>query len=319
MVVLNEQEIRDAVVLTSAVVYEMGAAFQSGEASFSCQPRVQQMMLEPLNGLLCVKSFYSADQTYFVVKMAGNYRLDGGGVSQTHGMNALYHSKSGQLHAVLADNGYLTQIRTAAAGGYAVDLLAPENIDVAVIVGTGRQARMQLSALLLVRRPSEIRCFGRSAAGLKGFADWANETHHIDIQCYGDESAALAEADLVITATTSRTPVLHRKVVLGEGKQRDRLIIAMGSDSKEKRELEEALVLESDRWICDDISQSLTLGELKGISEQEIDEVIKPISLEKVGRGAVKGLTICDLTGVAKLDLAISEYCLARVSESALA
>ena len=231
MVVLNEAEIRDAVFLSRAVVYEMGMAFQSGEVGFSCQPPVQQLVLDPLNGLLCVKSFYSIDQAHFVVKMAGNYRPDGGSVSQTHGMNDLDESTSGRLQAVLADNGYLTQIRTAAAGGYAVDLLAPEHINVAVIVGTGRQARMQLTALLLMRSPIEIRCLGRSTESLKDFADWANETHQVDLQCYQDEGAALTEADLVITATTSSTPVLHREALLGEDKHPDRLVNALGSDS----------------------------------------------------------------------------------------
>ncbi|MEZ8145239.1 ethanolamine utilization protein EutC [Enterovibrio norvegicus] len=315
MVVMNEADIRNIVSLNSDVIVEMGAAFQSEGAAFTCQPPVQQMMLAPLNGLLCVKSFYTALKKHFVVKMAGNYRPNGGNVSETHGMNAVYDSASGQLKAVLADNGYLTQIRTAAAGAYAIDLLAPQTLDIAVIVGTGRQARMQLSALMLVRQPKEIRCFGRNTESLKCFVDWALDTHGIKVAYFTDEALAMANADLVITATTSRTPVLHKEAVLGTRQSRDLLIVAMGSDSAEKRELEEALVLESNRWVCDDISQSTVLGELKGISDDMFGEAFTPIELGDVLRGPSPGITICDLTGIAKLDLAISEYCLARMPE----
>lgn len=314
MIVLNEPKIRKLVTLTREVIDVIGETFCSTDSRFSCQPPVQQMMLDPLNGLLCVKSFYSADNHHFVVKMAGNYRLGDKDVSQTQGMNALYDAKSGQLCAVLADNGYLTQIRTAAAGGYAVDQLAPEHINVATIVGTGRQARMQLSALLLVRQPKHIRCLGRNKQSLKSFSDWAEQTHHVKVTCYTEGNSGLTDADLVITTTTSRTPVIHRDAILAAGQHRDRLIVAMGSDSVDKRELEEALIMESDLWVCDDLNQSSTLGELKGLSKETIEQAIKPVTLDKIDKSTLSGLIICDLTGIAKLDLAISEYCLAKVS-----
>ncbi|MFD2176778.1 ethanolamine utilization protein EutC [Veronia pacifica] len=312
MVILNEAEIRNTVSLTGEVIHQVGEAFQSDNSCFHCQPPVQQMELEPLNGLMCVKSFYTSEKSHFVVKMAGNYRRHQGESSEIHGMMAMYDSSSGQLSAILADNGYLTQIRTAAASGYAIDQLAPKQIDIAVIVGSGTQAKMQLTGLLLVRQPREIRCLGRNTERLARYAAWALDTHGVSISCFTEEVHAVTSADLIITATNSDVPVLHKNTVLACRQFSDLLIIAMGADSKGKRELETSLVLSADRWVCDDINQSFTLGELKEITSEDLDEVFVPVELADIAKAPQPGLTICDLTGVAKLDLAIAEYCLSR-------
>jgi ornithine cyclodeaminase len=66
---------------------------------------------------------------------------------------------------VLFDNGYLTDVRTAAAGGVAARWLAPADARTAGIVGAGAQARLQLEALTLVRELDEALVYARDPSG----------------------------------------------------------------------------------------------------------------------------------------------------------
>ena len=73
------------------------------------------------------------------------------GLPSLSGMMTLLSAETGRVEAVLFDNGYLTDVRTALAGAIAADRLARPGTRVAGIIGTGLQARLQLEGLRLVR------------------------------------------------------------------------------------------------------------------------------------------------------------------------
>lgn len=85
-------------------------------------------------------------------------------------MMVLLSSKTGLVQALLLDNGYLTDVRTAAAGAVAAKLLSREDASIATIFGAGVQARLQLQALTLVRPIREVRIWARDQFKVEAIA-----------------------------------------------------------------------------------------------------------------------------------------------------
>ena len=109
----------------------------------------------------------------------------------------------------LLEGATLTALRTGAASGAATDLLARPEARTLAIFGSGVQARTQFEAVCAVRQIEVAWVFSRSRAHAEAFATefgrelWAPPS----ISIAGTPAAAVREADIICTATTSRTPV----------------------------------------------------------------------------------------------------------------
>jgi ornithine cyclodeaminase len=222
----------------------------------------------------------------------------------------LFSAKTGLVEALLLDNGYLTDVRTAAAGAVAAAHLAPENVETAGVLGTGVQARLQIQAAHLVRPFKRVLVWGRDPAKADVCAREIASTLGIIAETATAERA-VRESQLVITTTPSREPVL-RAGWLHPGLH----ITAMGSDQAGKNEIEPQAVARADLYVCDRFSQAEELGELRaaraagvlsGIVPPELGEIIAG---SKTGRKSPDDITICDLTGTGAQDTAIATYAL---------
>ncbi len=100
------------------------------------------------------------------------------------------------------DGRLITEMRTAAVSAVATKLLAAPDAKVLAILGSGVQARSHVDALKLVRRFEEIRVWSRTPAHAEGFAE------EIGGKAMPAE-AAVRDADVVVTVTSSKTPVLN--------------------------------------------------------------------------------------------------------------
>ncbi len=100
------------------------------------------------------------------------------------------------------DGTLITEMRTAAVSAVATKLLAAPDAKVLAVLGSGVQARSHVKALKLVRRFEEIRVWSRTPAHAEGFAE------EIDAKAMPAE-AAVRDADVVVTVTSSKTPVLN--------------------------------------------------------------------------------------------------------------
>jgi alanine dehydrogenase len=107
----------------------------------------------------------------------------------------------------------LTSIRTGAASGAATDVLARPDAESAAVFGAGVQARTQLAAILAVRRIRRVRVHDVHAPSAAAFAEEMSAFHRIDVRIAGSPAEALAEAEIVCTATTSRAPVFEDRDV----------------------------------------------------------------------------------------------------------
>jgi alanine dehydrogenase len=162
----------------------------------------------------------------------------------------LFSAESGEL-AALIEADYLGQVRTGAASGVATKFMAREDARVAAIIGTGLQARTQLEAIAPVRKLQAIRAFGRDAGRREAFAREMTARLGVPVTAVCSAQEAVRGAQIVITSTTSKDPVLE-----GRWLEPGMHINAIGVNQAQKRELDTAAVLRSDFIAADSREQS---------------------------------------------------------------
>mgnify|MGYP005846721773 CR=1 FL=1 len=120
----------------------------------------------------------------------------------------LYDSRSGTLAAIL-EADYLGQLRTGAASGVATKKLARPDAETVGLYGTGKQARTQLEAVCRVRPIRRVHAFSRDEGRRVEFARVMSERCQTEVIPVAAPERAAQDCDIVITATTSREPVLR--------------------------------------------------------------------------------------------------------------
>jgi ornithine cyclodeaminase len=229
----------------------------------------------------------------------------------------LLSARTGLLEAALLDNGYLTDVRTAAAGAVAAKHLSREDSETAAIFGAGVQAGLQLEALLLVRPIRRARIWARDAAKAEATATDLEKRLGIEVRALADPGKAVAGADIVVTTTPATTPILSADWI-SAGQH----VTAMGSDAEHKNEIDPKLVGKADRYVADRLSQTRILGELHhavaaGLADAEADfpELGAVIAGKAAGRNGDSDITFADLTGTGVQDTAIATLARRRAVE----
>jgi ornithine cyclodeaminase len=285
-------------------------AYSSGGAEL---PGVIHLDVPESRGEIHVKAGHLHGAPYYAVKAAsGFYDLEPPAID---GLVIVFDARDGSPAALLLDGGYLTDLRTGAAGGVAARHLAPERVERVAVIGTGAQARQQVDALAEVRPGfAEVRVWGRDPAH-------AQRAAHDIAARHGDGCAvnylpsvreAVEGADVVITCTAAREPLVER-AWLAQGAH----VTAVGSDGRGKQELDPGIVRAADVLVVDSLDQCSRLGEL----QHAPDQAARAVELGVVCAGGAPGrtgeaqLTVCDLTGVGVQDVAAANAVMAGAAD----
>ena len=149
--ILREDDVRASLDMASCIE-ACDTAFASYSRGGASLPGVIHLNVPERQGEIHVKAGHLHGSPYYAVKMASGFpRNVELGLPPSDGMVIVFDSENGQPAAFLLDGGYLTSVRTGAAGGVAAKYLAPEQVWNVAVIGTGDQARYQLDALALVR------------------------------------------------------------------------------------------------------------------------------------------------------------------------
>ncbi|MBO6895438.1 MAG: cyclodeaminase [Roseibium sp.] len=316
---VTETELRKVVSLDLEVIDCIEDGFRSLADGTVVMPPVLSMALPQINAEVDVKTAYVPGLDGFALKVSpGFFNNPALGIPSLNGLMVLLSARTGLVEAVYLDNGYLTDIRTAAAGAVAARHLAPENTKTIGILGTGVQARLQLIAATLVRPVEEALIWGRDAEKADRLASDLRAELGIDVQACPDRSELVGRSQLVITTTPAKEPVLNADW-LHPGLH----ITAMGSDQEDKNELDPRILGKADLFACDRAAQCEILGELRSALNsgdlEDIGNVVEIgdiISGRKPGRRSEAELTVCDLTGTGVQDTAIATLTLAKVRDA---
>jgi len=307
--ILTEGDLRAVVALDLDAVDAVEDGFRALAGGRVVMPPILSMEIADFNGEVDVKTAYVPGVESFAIKVSpGFFDNPKLGLPSTSGLMILFAARTGQVEALLLDNGYLTDVRTAAAGAVAARHLAREDAAAAAIFGTGLQARMQLRALALVRPIRSAVFWGRDGAKAAAAAREMADALGIATRAESDGAAAVAEADVIVTTTPARKPVL-RADWLRPGQH----VTAMGSDQHTKNELEPACLARADRYVPDRLAQTRVLGELRSAiaagvfaADAGFAELGDIVAGNAAGRRSADEITIADLTGTGVQDTVIA-------------
>ena len=305
---LTEDEIRQA-ISTAEAVETVEAAFATMTKKVTYLPDAINLNLPSVEGESHVKGAYTTDTPYFVVKVANRfYSNPSVGLPVGSGVVLAFDAATGFLAAILIDNGYLTDIRAGAAGAVATRHLAPATIRQVAFIGAGTQARFQFRAIATVRDIPSVIAWSRNPANADRFVGEVVDDAGCDVQVAQTIQEAVSTSDLVITTTPSR-----HALIFADWVQPGTTLIAVGSDTPDKQELDPNVLARADMVITDSLSQCTKLGEihhaltagllaLDGVTG-ELGEVVTG---RIPGRTADDQIIVCDLSGVAALDASIT-------------
>lgn len=199
----------------------------------------------------------------------------------------LFDASSGGLAAIM-EVLYYDWLKTAATAAVAARYLAPGDSEVVALIGTGRHARSQLHALAAVLPIRRVQAFSRTAEKRKAFCEKMSAELGIEVVPVESSAAALRDADIVTTITTSPVPVFDG----ADLPDKPLHINAMGAHYPWVREIDEYTVVNS-RVIVDEREQALQEhGEiLIPLSEGVIDRQHIAADLGEIAAGKVAGRT----------------------------
>lgn len=317
--ILTEADLRAVIGLDLDAVACVENAFKALAGGRVVMPPILRLDIPEHNGEVDVKTAYVPGIDSFAIKISpGFFDNPKLGLPSVNGLMALFSAKTGLVEALLLDNGYLTDIRTAAAGAVAAKWLAREDATTAAIIGAGVQARLQLEALMLVRPIERARVWARRRDAAETAASKLTERLGIEVLAADTVGDAVTDADIVVTTTPATEPVF-----LAEHLHTGMHVTAMGSDAEHKNELDPAALARSDIYVCDRLRQCAVLGELHhAIAAGAMSADTPYPELGQIIAGAAPGrehpdrITICDLTGTGVQDTAIATLAFGRAGSA---
>ena len=244
MLVLTEPDLRKIVRLDASAVACVEDAFAALATKPVVMPPILRLDIAEYRGEVDVKTAYVPGVDGFAIKVSpGFFDNPKLGLPSLNGLMILLSSKTGLVEALLLDNGYLTDVRTAAAGAVAAKHLSRPDAQVAAIFGAGIQARLQLEALTLVRPIKQARIWARDPAKADAAARELTNSLRIEVEAVSAPQEACDGADIIITTTPSEQPILKAEWI-----RPGQHITAMGSDSEHKNEIEPAVLTQADLY-----------------------------------------------------------------------
>jgi ornithine cyclodeaminase/alanine dehydrogenase len=219
----------------------------------------------------------------------------------------LSDGKSGALLALIQAD-YLGQMRTGAASGVATEYMARPDASEVGLFGSGKQARTQLQAVCKVRRIQRVQVYSRDEERRRAFAAEMTELCQVQVDPVPRPEMAAEDKDIVITATTSREPVLNGHWI-AEGTH----VNAIGSNFLGKAEIDavtvrrcESIVVDSKdqaRLEAGDFVQPLEDGSIHWADVHELGQVIVG---RYTGRAHPQDVTLFKSLGIAVEDIAVA-------------
>ncbi|MDP4033282.1 MAG: ectoine utilization protein EutC [Pseudorhodobacter sp.] len=314
IILLSEADLRALVPLDHEAIACVEQAFQALATLPVVMPPILRLDIAEHRGEVDVKTAYVPGIDSFAIKISpgffGNPAL---GLPSTNGMMVVLSARTGLVEALLLDNGYLTDIRTAAAGAVAANYLARPDAATVAILGAGMQAGLQLQALCLVRKVTAARIWARDPAKAAAKAAALTQGLGLPVTPAATVWQATAGADIVVATTPATAPILHADV-LEPGQH----ITAMGADAEHKNEIAPEVITRA-RYVADRLTQTRTLGELHhaiaaGLvaADAHFPELGQIIAGQSAGRQSAQDITLADLTGTGIQDTAIAALALRR-------
>ncbi|MRG86338.1 cyclodeaminase [Salinibacillus xinjiangensis] len=309
MIIYTEKELKETIHLNQQIIKVIEGGFTSLVTKKVQMPPIMRIDVPEFQGEVDIKSAYIPGYDQFAIKLSSGFFLNPErGLPSGNGMMILLSTETGIPDAIFLDNGYLTDVRTAAAGAISAKYFAKEEVKTAGVIGVGSQARFQMKALKQVRSIRKLLVYGRNENKANLFKQEMEKSLGVEVKVCSTAEEVVKNSEVVVTTTPAEKPIIQKEW-LHPGLH----ITAMGSDAEYKQEIDSKVFSSVDRIFCDVRSQCVRLGELHHAVDQgvitdqtEVTELGQVISGKYQGRQSNEEITICDLTGTGVQDTAIA-------------
>jgi ornithine cyclodeaminase len=289
MQLISLDEIQRALNPAAAIacMREAIATCHAGECEM---PMPMHLDIAPQRGEVHIKSSYRRGGKYFALKVASSFPNNTArGLSTSSGMMLLCSAETGQPVALLADEGYLTDFRTAAVAAMVAQDLNRHD-DTLGILGTGVQARLQAALHAHALPLRRIILWGRTPERAEACRrDIARSLPTLEVVTAASPAEVARQSLLIVTVTSAHAPILFARDL-----QAGTHISAVGADAPGKQEIDPEVVRRATTLWLDSAAQCARLGELQHIDPSE--------------RTADAPWSLADFTGLGVEDLFIAQH-----------
>jgi ornithine cyclodeaminase/alanine dehydrogenase len=318
VLILTRQDIRRVLTMGDAIS-AVEDAFRELSSGAAVMPTRIGLSIPEKDGWMGAMPAYLGRTNALVTKIVTSY----GGNPSKHNLPTvmaiivLNNPETGKPEAVL-EGGFITAVRTGAASGVATKYLARKDARVVGIFGAGTQARTQLEAIREVRDVRSAIVYDIIKERAERFAEEMSSSLGIGISAVGSPERALEGSDVVVTASTSKTPVFD-----GDNLKEGTHINAIGSFTPDARELDDSTVRRS-KIVVDSLQAALAeAGDIvipmrSGAIQRsqiyaELGEIVAGI---KPGRTDDREITVFKSVGLAVQDAAAARLAYMKAREA---
>lgn len=318
---MNATTVVTAAQLRAAVhfpdlIEPVAQAFQASSAGHADSGLIVMFPAEqPEAGDVYVKSGTLRGHRIYIIKISPWFATNVAEQRSQGGFIAVFDTRTGHTLALLEDEHYLSDIRTAAAGAVAARTLAPAQVDTALVVGSGVQAYWQPQALHRERPYRKLLAWARDPDKATALtARLASALPDVDIEVVHDLEPAVRRADVLLTTTQAREPLIH-----GDWLHPGQHITAIGADDATKCELD-ATVLHRARVYVDARDTARDTGEVHRAirtGQYTLDDLAGELGHVLAGttpaRTSADDITVATLAGLGVQDLVAAEVALQKL------
>ena len=263
---------------------------------------------------------YLKDGHGFGIKVVSDFlRNDDVTIPRMSALVVLFCGMTGLPRTVM-EGGLLTDLRTGAGTALAARHLARADSASLVLFGAGRVARNQLVALAGMLPLERVRVVTRSAARAEAFVHWARDAGGgipPDVARMSDADAAVAQADIVVCATTASQPVLR-----GAALRPGTFVAAVGANRADAREVDSETIARAAKRVIDSRADCLAhAGDLQApiaegvLRADEVAEIAEVVAGRRRGRDNPDEITYYKSIGVPVQDVWTAQRIEARAIE----
>lgn len=273
----------------------------------------------PEAGDVLVKTGAIRGHSVYVIKVSPWFAVNVERNQPQGGFIGVFDAETGQTRAILNEEHYLSDIRTAAAGTLAARVLAPPVVEVAGVLGAGVQAYWQPQALYRARPFKTLLIWARDAGKAEALqARLGEKLVGVEIRVTLSAEEVVRACDVLLTTTQAKEPIV-RGAWLRPGQH----ITAIGADDVTKSELDAACLQRADRLIVDSLELAKQQGEVhrwleRGdiALEQVHGELGQVLAGTVAGRRTASEITVAKLVGLGVQDLVAAEVALDKLTST---
>lgn len=314
--IVNGDELR-ATLHFDDLIEPMASAFQESSAGRASSGLIVMFPAsDPTMGDVYVKTGTLRGHPIYIVKISPWFAINRERGQAQGGFIGVFDSQTGHTLALLNEEHYLSDIRTAAAGALAARTLAPAAVRDVTVLGAGVQAFWQVQALYHERPYKTLTIWARNAERAARLKEHLGPVlPDVRIQGSSDLEYAVRHADVLITTTATRTPLVR-----GEWLHEGQHITAVGADDATKCELDLAC-LKRARVFVDSCETTAGGGEVYAALQtgryalaDVCGEVGEVLAGQKPGRISSRDITIAKYIGIGVQDLVATEVALKKLA-----